>query len=109
MRIGIKKLPAHVWQDYECCDKFTFTFNKKLGLTILFSNGKKLSKPNAKISVAPGTENSWNYSAFVPLLPADIKLLSENVITDVKLYIYDGSLNNGSELKELLNCIIKAK
>jgi uncharacterized protein YhaN len=43
------------------------------------------------------------------LLPADIKLLSENVITDVKLYIYDGSVNNGSELKELLNCIIKAK
>lgn len=81
----------------------------KLGLTILFSNGKKLSKPNAKISVAPGTENSWNYSAFIPLLPADIKLLAENVITDVKLYIYDGSVNNGSELKELLNCIIKAK
>lgn len=82
---------------------------RNTGLTILFSNEKKLSKPNAKISVAPGTGNSWNYSAFIPLLPADIKLLSENIITDVKLYIYDGSVNNGSEIKELLNCIIKAK
>ena len=81
----------------------------KLGLTILFSNGKKLSKPTAKISVEPGNENSWNYSAFIPLLPADIKLLSENIITDVKLYIYDGEVSNGSELKELLNCIVKAK
>ncbi len=79
------------------------------GLTILFSNGKKLSKPNAKIIVDPGSEGGWNYSAFIPLLPADIKLLSENIITDVKLYIYDGSINNGSELKDLLSCVIKAK
>lgn len=79
------------------------------GLTILFSNGKKLSKPNAKISVDPARGSGWDYSVFVPLLPADIKLLSENIITDFKLYIYEGSITNGSELKELLNCIIKAK
>lgn len=78
------------------------------GLTILFSNGKKLTKPSAKISVDAGSDG-WDYSVFIPLLPTDIKLLSENIITDVKLYIYDGSITNGSELKDLLNCIIKAK
>lgn len=78
------------------------------GLSILFSNGKKLTKPSAKISVDVGSDG-WNYSVFISLLPADIKLLSENIITDVKLYIYDGFITNGSELKELLSCIIKAK
>lgn len=79
------------------------------GATILFSNGKKLSKPNAKISVDPSSGNGWNYSAFIPLTQADIKLLTENTITDAKLYIYDDSIENGEELKELLKCIIKAK
>jgi hypothetical protein len=81
----------------------------KMGLTILFSNGKRLSKPIAKISVDAGSEGGWNYSSFISLLPTDLKLLSENIISDVKLYIYEGSIDNGLELKELLNCLIKAK
>ncbi|WP_172919497.1 hypothetical protein [Capnocytophaga canis] len=82
----------------------------KKGLILLFENGQKIQKPTAKIEVdANGTGSSYVYSTFVELTKNDINIFKNNELTDVRLYIYDNSIDNGKKLSELLKCIIKAK
>ncbi|PWB25428.1 hypothetical protein [Flavobacterium sp. HTF] len=78
------------------------------GLFLLLSNGKKIEKPNAPIDVKVNKgAKGFLYSAFVPLTTEDIKLLTENQITDNRLYIYDGTVKNGQKLSEYLKCLSK--
>jgi len=80
----------------------------KKGLILLLENGKRIEKPNAEIDVVPREgRNGYIYSAFINLEEADIKLLTENKITDGRLYIYDSTVEGGEAIKEYLKCMIK--
>jgi hypothetical protein len=78
------------------------------GVIILFDNGSKLERPDAEIDVEVSNyRDRWDYSAFFNLSDSDIKLLSENIITDVRLYIYDSTIANGKKLADYMKCISK--
>jgi len=88
----------------------TATFNKT-GLILLLENNKRIEKPNAPIDVKVNSgytgATGYVYSAFVQLTSEDIKLLSENAITDNRLYVFDGTIKDGNKLKDYINCLIK--
>jgi hypothetical protein len=77
------------------------------GVTILLNNGKKIDKPLEKIDV--NYSDGYVYSAFIRLTPNDILLIKNNLITDVRLYIYDRNLSieMSKELQEYLKCLTK--
>lgn len=79
----------------------------KKGLILLLSNSKKIEKPEASITAEVNKYGGYTYSTFVELTKEDLQLLSENVITDNRLYIYDGTIKNGNKLKEYVKCLIK--
>lgn len=83
----------------------------KTGLTLLLENNKRIEKPTAPIDVKVNSgytgAKGYVYSAFVELTTDDIKLLSENAITDNRLYIFDGTIKDGQKLKDYLNCLNK--
>ncbi|MDA0175910.1 hypothetical protein OOZ35_00220 [Mesoflavibacter profundi] len=81
----------------------TANVNKK-GVIILLDNGKKIEKPEEKIDVDVD-KYGYRYSAFIRLNNEDIELLSNNEITDYRLYIYDKSISNGNVYKEYLKCL----
>ena len=85
----------------------TLNVNEK-GLIVLLENGKRLDKPSAKLKVKSSSYGSgYVYSAFEILTPSDIDLLLNNLITDSRLYIYDGETNkeDAKTLVEYLKCI----
>lgn len=85
----------------------TLNVNDK-GFIILFENGKKIEKPNAKLDVKPSSYGSgYVYSVFEELTTDDIDLLLNNLITDSRLYIYDGTTNkeDAKTLIEYLKCV----
>ena len=81
----------------------------KEGLYILFEDGTKLIKPDAKIDVEVSSGSGYVYSAFVPLSQSEIKLLINKDITDKRTYLYDGTVDNESakEIREYLKCLTK--
>lgn len=82
----------------------------KKGLILLLENGKRIEKPEEKVDAEVNKYGSgYIYSVFTTLTESDIKLLCENVITDNRLYIYDGTINkeDGNKIKEYLKCLIK--
>jgi len=87
------------------------TLNLGQGLILLLENGKKIERSTEKIDVKVNSgytgATGYVYSAFVELTQDDIKLLSENIITDKRLYIHDGVVKNGNKIKEYLKCLTK--
>jgi len=78
----------------------------KTGVIILFSNGEKIERPNAKLDTKVSRHGKgYDYSAFITLTDDDILKLKTNTITDVRLYIYDSTIKHGEKLKEYLKCI----
>lgn len=77
------------------------------GVTLLLENGNRIEKPNAEIEVQSVTGANYAYTAFFELTKQDIKLLIENPITDNRLYIYDGTVENGVKFSEYLKCLTK--
>jgi hypothetical protein len=86
----------------------TLNVNEK-GLFILFSDGTKISKPAAKIDVDVSSGSGYVYSAFINLTQEEMNLLTKKSITDTKLYIYEGTVDNESavKIKEYLKCLMK--
>ena len=78
------------------------------GLYILFADGSKLTKENASIDVKVGSQGGFIYSAFVELTPEDLEQLKTKKITDNRLYIYDGTVNDESAIliQEYVKCIL---
>lgn len=77
------------------------------GVILLLENGFRIDRPDAEIDVKVSSRGSgYIYSAFMDLEANDIILLTQNKITDVRLYIYDNSITNGKKLLEYLKCII---
>lgn len=72
----------------------------KTGVTVLFSDGTKWSKPTAKIDIET-KDDEYEYSAFVTLSPADVLKFSQKTITDFRLYIHDNEIGerNARELR----------
>ncbi len=81
----------------------------KTGVTILLANGKKISKPNAKIDIDANTSGGRNfkYTSMIELTKADIAMLTESPITDARLYIFDTQYKEGIKMMETLKCLIK--
>ena len=80
----------------------------KKGLIILLENGKRIDKPNAELDVKASTYGSgYVYSVLAELTADDVNLLLNNLITDSRLYIYDGTTNkeDAKTLIEYLKCI----
>jgi hypothetical protein len=84
----------------------TLTIGKK-GLTILLENNKKIEKPNAEIKANPNGSGGYYNSTFVELTLAEINLLKANNMTDLRLYVNDSEVKNGTKYKELLKCLTK--
>lgn len=80
----------------------------KKGIILLLENNKRLEKPDIELDVKAGSGSSYVYSAFFELTEADIKLLTENAITDSRLYIYDGKVRDGDgkKIMEYLKCLL---
>lgn len=82
----------------------------KKGLILLLENNKRIEKPDAELNVKTSSYgSSYIYSAFVELTDSDIKLLTENAITDNRLYIYDGKVRegDGKKIMEYLKCLLE--
>jgi len=79
------------------------------GLNILFEDGTKFTKPEAKIDTKVSSGSGYIYSAFIQLTTAEIKILSEKNITDTRVYIYDGTVDKDSakKIREYLKCLSK--
>ena len=78
----------------------------KTGVIILFKNGDKLEFPTEAISADVNSGGKgFMYSAFISLKPEDIKILSEQEISDIRLYIFDKAIVYGKKYKEYLKCI----
>jgi hypothetical protein len=76
------------------------------GLILLLENNKRIEKPDVVLDVEVSSGSSWVYKAFVRLSKDDIDLISNNVITDKRHYIYDASVKNGKTLSEYLKCLL---
>jgi hypothetical protein len=81
---------------------------REQGLFILFSDGTKIMKPEAKIDVG-ASGGGYVYKAFIALTKEEINLLSNKIITDTKLFIYERTVDKESavKIKEYLKCIVE--
>lgn len=82
------------------CNGATLNTNEK-GVIVLFDDGSKWEKPEQTIKVNVADEG-WEYRAFIPIQKEDLKLFSEKLITDFRLYIYDKSVFK-SQAKKYMN------
>ena len=79
------------------------------GMTILLENDLRIDIPREKLRVETNsTTEGFVYTAFLELRPEHIKMLSENKMTDYRLYLYDKEIVCGYTLKEYLKSIVKA-
>lgn len=82
------------------------------GLIILFKDGTKFKKPNAKIETNYyGYGDDYTYSAFIKLSLKEVKLFSEKEITKFRLEIFDETINETDAItfKSTAKCLINTK
>ena len=83
-----------------------FTVNAFIkGVKVLLDNGEKLSWPEAKIDSRVTDNAEFEYSCFIEISKQEIELLTKNLITDVRLYVYDKKIYSPSMYKGYLNCV----
>jgi len=77
------------------------------GVIILFTDGTRFSR-NIKIDVE-ADKDGYEYSAFIPLVAADLIAFSTKTIKKFRLYIYDESINNveADKFKIYVKCLRK--
>jgi len=75
------------------------------GVKVLLDNGDKLSWPEAKIDSRVTDNAEFEYSCFIEISKQEIELLTKNLITDVRLYVYDKKIYSSSMYKGYLNCV----
>ncbi len=63
------------------------------GAILLFADGTKIKKPNAKIDIGV-SDYGYRYSAFISLTQAELKVLSLKNINKFRLSIFDGAVNS---------------
>lgn len=82
------------------------------GLIILFKDGTKFKKPNAKIDTDyHGYGDKYTYSAFIKLSLKEVKMFSEKEISKYELYIFDEEIDETDAVtfKNTVKCLINAK
>ncbi|RRG24815.1 hypothetical protein DWB61_02055 [Ancylomarina euxinus] len=78
------------------------------GVIILFKDGTKIERPNVEVdSKVSRNGGGFTYSAFFNLEKEEIETLSQKIISDVRLYIYDSEIKDGIKYQEYLKCIEK--
>lgn len=79
------------------------------GLYILFEDGSKFSKSNAIYKVELIKTDWYRYFVFETLTANDLKMFSEKIITDVRVFINDNTVDKESALKirEYAKCLLK--
>lgn len=81
----------------------TVTFGK--GVFILLDDGQKISRPGQKVEVDVASGGGFVAKSFFKITMEELKLLQEHKATDVKAYIYTGSIRKSGKLKEAAQCI----
>ena len=82
----------------------TVNVNKK-GVSLLLENKTRIDRPAEPIDVDTGISSFFKYTALIKLTPAEIAMLKASKITDIKVYIYTGEIQNGEEIIEYLKCM----
>ena len=73
---------------------------------MLLENNKRIERTDAEVDVKVNPSGSgYIYSIFIALTNDDINLLTQNPITDKRLYIYDGKVTRGKKIVDYLKCI----
>jgi hypothetical protein len=78
------------------------------GVYLLLKNGKKISKPEGKVSVEYMSTNYY-IRGFIMLTDDDLELLTDSGIEKFKLYITTGMITDTDKIKRLCNCVVNAK
>lgn len=80
------------------------------GAILVFTDGTKMKKPNAKIDIAI-SDNGYRYSTSIALTQADMKILSSKSIDKFRLNIFEGAVNSkdAGMLKIYAKNIVKLK
>lgn len=79
------------------------------GVIILLDNGSKIENKEAKIDIKYDGNGYYDYSTLFILKDDEIKKLSDNQITDYRLYVYEFQIDKGKGwfFKEYLKCLTK--
>jgi hypothetical protein len=78
------------------------------GMTILLENDLRIDIPRERLRVETNSvSEGFVYTALLELRPDQIKMLTENKMTDYRLYLYDKEIVCGYTLKEYLKSIVK--
>ncbi len=79
------------------------------GVYVLFNDGSKISKPLEENDVDVNSGRGFDITAFISLNPSDIKMLSEKVISDFRIYIYDQKVLEGEKYRSYFKCMVGMK
>lgn len=79
------------------------------GFHVLFEDGSKFTKLDARIDVEVYDAERYIYDAFVELSMKDLKMFSEKLITDTRMYIFDDEIDKETALliREYAKCLLK--
>lgn len=64
-----------------------------VGVIVLFTDGSKWQKSNAKINVESGSGKYWNYRAFINLNNSDLEYFKSKKVKKFRLYIHDHEID----------------
>ena len=74
---------------------------------MLLKSGEKVSWKNQRVDTNYiSFSDTWEYSSFTLLDNEMINKLIKDPITDVKLFIYDSSIENPEKFSSHLECIV---
>ena len=81
----------------------------KKGLTILFEDGTKFTKPEANVDAKVNSGSGYFYSVFIQLTQEEIIFFTEKNITDSRVYAYDNTVKKDSakKIRAYLKCLTK--
>jgi hypothetical protein len=82
----------------------------KQGVTVLFEDGTKFSKPTAELDV-DAADDGYAYSAFIPITLSEVQIFTKKRIKKFRLYIYDGEITPQSAEKFTIwsKCVMESK
>ena len=61
------------------------------GFILLFQDGTKLEKPNAKVDAESDSGTAyWEYSTFTPISDEELEMFATKKVDSFRLYIYEG-------------------